>query len=100
MSDLLKVERCWSSEREGGLGLWKDDWRSVKEEMVEVVEGQRTHLQKGSTHIVDYIELVRQNLYQIDCLLYISGSLMHSNVFFSMSQKYHKGNLLEGHRIK
>ena len=58
---------------------------------MEVVEGQRTQLQKGSTHIVFYIESVRQSLYQIDCLLYISGSLMHSNVFFSMSQKYHKG---------
>ena len=85
-------------EREGWeVRLWKDDWRSVKEEMVEVVEGRRTPTKGFNSH---YIESVRQSLYQIDCLLYISGSLMHSNVFFSMSQKYHKGNLLEGHRIK
>ena len=41
------------------------------------------HLQKGSTHIVFYIESVRQSLYQIDCLLYISWLLMHSNVLFA-----------------
>ena len=36
--------------REGGLGLWKDDWRSVKEEMVEVVEGPRTPTKGFNSH--------------------------------------------------
>ena len=76
MSDLLKVERCWSSERERDgwevercwsskkreregweVRLWKDDWRSVKEEMVEVVEvveGLRTPTKGFNSHSLLY----------------------------------------------
>ena len=50
---------CWrwkgvGAVREGGLGLWKDDWRSVKEEMVEVVEGLRTPTKGFNSHSLLY----------------------------------------------